>query len=90
MKVRTKQHYIEKLAELYPEIERDSIQKIINIGNKYILKGLRTPHALFRFSGKFRGRNKVMTMFMYKYNQIGFNNKHKLLKRLKDARTRTK
>lgn len=89
MKLYSQAHYLSRLEEMYPEITRKSLKKILEIGNRGLLKGLRTRKTTFYFSGKDRIKGKKQALILFRFNTIAFNNKHNFIKRRKDERDRS-
>lgn len=89
MKVFKQDHYIDRLCEIYPDIARESIKKVLSIGNSALIKGIKKNiHSSYQLSGKDRVLDKSSRLFIFKFHTLYYNNKHKFKKRLKDARDR--
>ena len=86
MKLLDTDHYAEKLKEFFPEIDIKSIRDIIYHGNRTVIQALKPTSATVKLTGKSVEDGETYTFMMYKYNSIGYNNKSKFNKRLKDKR----
>ncbi|MCK5788272.1 MAG: hypothetical protein KAH32_04710 [Chlamydiia bacterium] len=81
MNIITKQDYIDRLAKKYSDVSKESIRKIIDAGNKELLKNTKKKYTRVTSLAADRGH-----MHFYRHTGISINNKYRFNKRKKDAK----
>jgi len=85
MNVLYPEDYVDRLAEVFPDISKESLLKIIKIGNSSTSRWLKTSEsATISYSYKSYVTGRIYSYIMYKNRSTGLQNKFKSLKRYRD------
>ena len=83
MRILDVNHYVDKLAKEFPEVDEKSIKDIITTGNMSIYNILRKTTATIALQGKV-SEDEHRSFIMYRHNHVAYNNKAKVIQRKKD------